>query len=291
MHTRTVQGSTWFSIFSPRIQNYTIGVEPMDGWGIKKDTPIQPQVSWMGTVRKGRQSLFRRSYDYTQDGAGLERVPIQVWSTKGFQATFQAPLDDRANPVRSELIQANKNLAGGVTSNLPVALQDAVVFHGGKVYRLGTLLPGEKKVLTNLNSNQAGSWFGGATTTPTYNYGSKSGPVAADPEPARTFIRSILFNEAREQSEGKSLAKNGGLRDLDQSWRLRQEDPGEQAVLVGRVNLETGAADDVAGKPAIVARLWLGALPGAGAGPPKISGTMRQETYVRVFLPVKAAGQ
>lgn len=286
MQTRTAHGMTWFSIFSPRIQNYTVGVEPMEGWGLKKEAVIQPQVTWLGTVRKGRQSLFRRSYDYTDDASGLLRVPIQVWSTKGFQASWQGPLEDRFDPIRSELIQVDATLTGRLTNNLLVSLQDVHVFHRGKAYKVGTLLPKESKVLTNINSLPADQWID-ASAVPYGGYPSaRQGPVTADPEPARAFIKSVMFNETRERKQGKSLGKNGGLRELDQSWRLRPEDAGEQAVLVGRVDLASDDAEDISGKPSTVTKLWLGALPGSNAARPKLLGTMRQETYVRVYLPV-----
>ena len=32
LHDGHVYGNTWFTLFSPRIQNYTIGVEPGNGW-------------------------------------------------------------------------------------------------------------------------------------------------------------------------------------------------------------------------------------------------------------------
>lgn len=284
LQTRTAQGTTWFSIFSPQVQNYTVGVEPMDGWGVKSGAAVQPHVSWLGAVRKGRQSLFRRSYDYTDDATGLQRVPIPVWATKGFQATWQSPLEDGAEPVESQLIWKD-TLAGGITSNLPVPLEDVVLFHRGKAYTLDTLMPKQKKVVTVL-PKLADAWFQ-SQPMPYTKYGSKSGSAPIDPEPSRTMMPAVLFNEARERSSGKSLARNGGFRELDQSWRLKPDDPGEEAILFGRVRAVSGQAADVAQKPGAVTQLWLGALPGSGSPtPPKINGTMRQETYVRIYLPV-----
>jgi predicted small secreted protein len=284
LQTRTAHGSTWFSIFSPRIQNYTIGVEPFEGWGYKKDSAIQPHVSWLGTARKGRQSLFRRSYDYAADATGLERVPIQVWSTKGFQATWQAPLEDRAEPIRPELQRVGADLAGGITSNLPVTLNDAVVFFRGKAYRIGTLRSGAKVVINPSSTMQAENWFEFSATNFTYQSGPKSGPVVANPEPSRSFIKSLMFNESREKRDRKGLSRNGGLRELDESWRLRPEDPGNEAVLVGRVDFAAGDAEDVSNQKATITRLWLGSMPGARRE--KIIGSLRQESYVRVYLPV-----
>ena len=51
-------------------------------------------VSWVGAPRGGRASLLRRSYRYHADADsiadGLEKVPVQVWSTKSFVAHWSA---------------------------------------------------------------------------------------------------------------------------------------------------------------------------------------------------------
>src|SRR5262249_50636461 len=83
-----VYGSTWFSIFSPRIQHYTIGVEPVSpGWSAITDQAQTPAtISWMGRPddsyggygRPRSSGLFRRAYDYETDASGLRGVPIQV---------------------------------------------------------------------------------------------------------------------------------------------------------------------------------------------------------------------
>ena len=55
---------------------------------------------------------------------------------------------------------------------------------------------------------------------------------------------------------------------------------------VGRLALDKGPAEDVTARPATATRLWLGALPDGTAARPKLEGSLRQETYVRVYLPV-----
>src|SRR5262249_17289715 len=87
LHGGSAYGSTWFTLFSPRIQNYTIGVEPGTGWGAEEKDPkrYSPFVSWMGRPdegwgggRGGSQGLFRRAYNYAPESSGLVGVPIQV---------------------------------------------------------------------------------------------------------------------------------------------------------------------------------------------------------------------
>src|SRR5262249_20247759 len=133
LHGGHVYGNTWFTLFSPRIQNYTIGVEPGTGWGPEEKDPKKyaPFVSWMGRPdegygRGGSQGLFRRAYNYAPASSGLEGVPIQVWSTKTFSASWYRPVAEK------ELIDADLTIAkndpnkvsGTITSHLPVGLQD-----------------------------------------------------------------------------------------------------------------------------------------------------------------------
>jgi hypothetical protein len=295
MQTETIQGHTWFSIFSPRIQNFTVGVEPVDAWGIKKDSAGTPLVSWLGRTRTGRQSLFRRSYDYDTNLGGLQRVPIQVWSTKGFQATWLANLDPARPPIQSNLLKAPESkLAGSIASNLPVPLQDVVVLYRDSLYVLGTgtLLPGDANQVRITNSDPSGlqNWLqrysGSSTVYMGYNsrYYQQQPP---SPEPAQSFIRELMFHERLPRQQTTQGLHNASLRELDQSWRLQDNDAGDVAILVGKLVVEKDAAETVSNKPGTVTRLWLGALPGGTAPRPELQGTMRQETYVRVYLPVR----
>ena len=59
-------GTTVFTIFSPRIDDYTIGVTPGDGWSTDTE-PAGTTVSWVGAPRGGRASLLRRNYRYHSD--------------------------------------------------------------------------------------------------------------------------------------------------------------------------------------------------------------------------------
>jgi hypothetical protein len=100
-------------------------------------------------------------------------------------------------------------------------------------------------------------------------------------------MRQLMFHEA-SQSSGQRIFRNAGLRELDESWRIKADakDPGEFAVLVGRLAPAKGNAEDVTAGPATATRLWLGAMPDGAATRPKLEGSLRQETYFRVYLPV-----
>src|SRR5262249_29398989 len=86
-----VYGTSWFTLFSPRIQNYTVGLEPAaPEWGGRwteenADAPVPPMmVAALEGPEPGlggnSQSLFRRPYEYAEDASGIVRLPIPVWA-------------------------------------------------------------------------------------------------------------------------------------------------------------------------------------------------------------------
>jgi hypothetical protein len=306
-------GSTWFTVFSPRIQNYTIGVEPAAAAWVPeadKQAPANPHsavVTWMGRPENsyggtgrsaGSPSLFRRAYEYAPDAAGLKGVPIQVWSTKSFTASWQAALSEDRPLFQAELTRVTgrtgEQLTGTVTSQLPVELEDAVLLYRNTRYPLpprgGRLPPGvpckldpplavggpgnpqaaleeyfrDAQVITNLNP-----WAG----NPRFREGNRM-------ESAAPNMKSLMFGD--KDSNG-GHARNMTLRRLEESWRLNRP---EEAVVVGRVPRAEDAAETVSLGGASPSRLWLGQLPDSGEQRPPLAGKLCQETYVRVFIPV-----
>lgn len=301
-----VYGTTWFTVFSPRIDTYTLGVTPGDGWG---DAEPGTAVGWVGAPRGGRASLLRRKYSYHTDADavadGLEKVPVQVWSTKSFVANWSSRFDP-AGPsavVRSDLYHPPGDpnaVSGSFALNLPVpVLADCVLFHAGQAYPLpgGTIRPGEAVRPVWDKLVPAPQWLqkeGGLEDVlrqvPTY--ADRPGATrTVGPQPAAAASGAfppwgVLFHEASLTYAEGVVARNASLRRLDQSWRLSPENRYE-VILVGRAVKPSGtAAEDALSGPGAASRLWLRGLPGAGDRTP-IPGTGRQETWVRVYLPVK----
>src|SRR5262249_48188885 len=106
-------------------------------------------------------------------------------------------------------------------------------------------------------------------------------------QPVNYLIKPLLFGEALRDN----ATRNSTVRHLDQSWRLvraGQSAQRDEVILVGRpvASGDTGA-EAAAVDPANPSRLWLGALPDKkNKQRPPLSGTLAQETYVRVFIPV-----
>lgn len=300
-------GSTWFTVFSPRIQNYTIGVEPAAGaWvpELGKGAPPNPHsalVTWMGKPENawggggrpgGSTSLFRRPYEYAPDAAGLTGVPIQVWSTKSFTGSWQAALAEDRPLVRADLRHTREVghgdlLTGSITFELPAELSDAVLFYQNTRYDLGTLAPGTTKKLEpalvvgggGALNRRIDDWFSDIHVAPNTNNWGRRGPVN-QMQTAQGIIKDVMFGD---KDTGGSHARNSTLRYLDESWRLTR--PGE-AIVVGRLaRLEEGA-EQVSQDPASPSRLWLGQLPKPGETRPFLPGKMTQEAYVRIFIPV-----
>jgi hypothetical protein len=297
LHTEQVHGNTWFTLFSPRIEHYTIGIEPVaPQWAPGGPKDASPLVSWMdrpetnsyGSGRSRGQSLFRRTYDYETDAAGLRGVPIQVWSTKSFAASWEAPAQrSLISHKLHRLADDDRWIGGTITSHLPVDLEDVVVFYRGDCYSLGKL-PRETETRlgeVKRNSRNLESWFSFLNTGVTINPYQRRGGASDTREPAESIVRALAFYDALPQSQRSNL-RDTSLRYLDQTWRLRHIQ--DEVILFGRVPVQQGDAQTVAQNPGSPSRLWLRDLPQADRPWPGLSGTLRQETFVRIYVPVAA---
>jgi hypothetical protein len=310
---KRVDGSTWFTLFSPRIQNYTIGVEPAGPVWTSADPAVAAHdsvVSWQSAVERNRGGggggFLSKRYRYYSGpdpadpnrdlyASGLEGVPIQVWTTKAFTAQWTGPIDPAKPPVSAELQAKDNVLVCTITNHLPVEVfTDIALFWKGKVYDLGTTLPTDLSKTFSFGAEQqpaARSWLtdqskrGNVTgiqpQRPEYG-GYREAGTQQNPKFA---LWPLLFTEAAA-GDKVDKAPNASLRPLDQSWRIAEDRP-EQAVLVMRIATREGLAEDMAKAPDAPSRLWLGELPMSGGSRPVLQGTLKQETYIRVFIPVK----
>ncbi len=303
-------GQSWFTLFSPRIQLYTIGIEPAapdwsaaSGGGNQSASAL---VSWLGRPGTGfgeinrtrSQSLFRRSYKYADDATGLIGVPIQVWSSKSFTARWEAAADPNHIPFKIDLRHPSdpdnprgnvKDLTGSITNQLPFAVEGAVLIYGDgeampRTFELGRLQAHETKKIDihrNQGANDLSQWArASAPRTPQFGRFGQ-----ASQEPADTMFNSLkkaMFHDASQNE----LLRNNTLRHLDQRWRLTKHS--DEAVLYFTLPARKGPAETINQAPETPSRLWLGALPGAGKERPDLWGKLQQETYVRIFIPVKS---
>jgi hypothetical protein len=319
---RQVYGQTWFTLFSPRAQSYTLGLEPASGtWTAPAPEGAPgPVLTLMDggddrRTRAGTQSLFRRPYEYADDGSGLLRVPVPVWATRTFSASWRAPVqakppigvDDDIGPIRTA--RDGQGLVGRLTNNLPVELRGAALFYQERWYSLGALAPGESKRVELLfareaqgqnrllnqffqnHGNSADALWPGTPLAPT----GRPISTGALKQSAYQTVKAVMFYRAARDAEAREKG-NAGLRQLDQSWRLRTlpqypipERPRyrDEAILVARTPLLIDKAEAVARDGASASRLWLDKLPTSQSERPEVPGYLTQETYLRVFIPVQ----
>ncbi len=273
-----------------------------------------------GPGRRGRRaSLFHKPYAYAADASGLENVPIPVWSTRSFQASWRAAVDpdhppvqngtaDRKNPdlVRPDVNDRSK-LIGTIRNNLPVPLQSVTIFYQGNYYPAPDLAPGaefpvqalwEPKPGKEQTGQPAAGWTADAhvLAPPSGPEGQFNNSQTYVPMKSRYELMKDLMFHAKATG---SLMSNGGLRRFDQSWRLdeiRTAAPtrrGTCASTATRSSSWPGRRPCRIGPrrrrriPACATRLWIGRLPDGKAKPPALPGYLWQETYVRVYIPVQ----
>jgi hypothetical protein len=301
-------GTTWFTVFSPKIDTYTIGVEPGDGWGIGVHPPV---VNWLGAPRGGRPGVVRRKYAINADGTRvadrLDGVPIQVWSTKAFSANWSASVvfsnpPELSLPVQSNLVHPPgdwSKVIGTFQHDLPIpVLTDVVVFYAGDAYPLpgDVLVRGERVRLVLEQGTQGPQWLqnnGKAELllNRVQSYAERPGQKAAQKaQLPQSFTGPLpmlgaLFHEATLKNEEGVIARNASLRRLDQSWRLSPENR-DEVIVVGRAAPPVGRAEEVLTGPYAPAKLSLKGV-GTTGERWKIPGAARQETWVRFYLPVK----
>jgi hypothetical protein len=305
LNSSRAYGTTWFTIYSPRIQNYTVGVEPSPAawsWAAPKEEATGDSavlVDWMGRgeadwQRSGQQGLLnwnRPTYRYAADAAGLESVPIRVWATKSFSASWRMTLTEEKPLFEAAIHRVNANgdlLAGTITSHLPVDLKDVTLIYKDKVYKLGTL---NHDLPTTINLLKVGE--GGEVRTTWIASPFSDGKAGAGKTrmrngqqdtvmPARHYMKSLLFHSAGNEA---TTERNSQLRTLDQSWRMNAAHK-DEVILVARTAFVEGNAEDVSKNDVSASRLWLGGLPDAGKTRKDLDGTLTQETFVRVYIPV-----
>jgi hypothetical protein len=313
-----VYGQTFLMILSPRIQSYTVGIEPNPPfWGDEK--PAKPLsadlVSWMarpddgpgGMGRGGGQGFFRKPYYYGTGDAreetlpsGVSGVPIPVWMAKAFCASWEATA--ATPPVTADLVYHRNpvegkdiKISGTIRSNLGVDLVDASLFYAEACYPIENGIPGGKgdrqpiklRLEAGQNERTVSQWLsepGSGPARPSTSQG------MYDPS---SIVRQALFHESAGFQTG-----NHSLRRLDLSWRRYKEPPRalidrstREAILVARVQFQTGPLGTLSNDPGnpLPTQLWLGSLPDVG-GPRDLAGTLHQDTFIRVILPVRPAG-
>jgi hypothetical protein len=202
-------------------------------------------------------------------------------------------------------LPAGDDVGGTLTVNLPLKqVEKAYVVYRKRVYELDSGIATGLPVRINtaatplsndqlpfqsdsrFQANDSGSEFGFGG--PGVRRGRGYNPQPTTPSATGELgLWGLLFHE--EAMKGLEL-QNSTLRGLDQSWRLSEKNDGELILLI-KLKRETGAAEPMmtAADSTCPTQLWLTALPGSGPRA-AVPGLMQQDTYIRVFVPVRPAG-
>jgi hypothetical protein len=287
--TNRSYGTSMFTIFSPRIDTYTIDLTPGSEWGERQPGTT---ATWYGSPRTGQASLTRRKYATRADG--LDQVPIQVWSTKAFTANWSTKLNDSA--IESTLTHPPGDTAkviGTFRHNLPVPeLTDCIAFYGGQAYSIpgDVILRGSRVRLVFDQSELATQWLQKKSQleqllTRVQSYAERPGQRNVQRQQLQQQVFSgplpltgMLFHEGSLRNDEGVIARNSSLRRLDQSWRLTQDNR-DEVIILGRVSTPSGPADRVFTETNSPAILRFNNKP--------VWGSARQETWVRFYIPVR----
>jgi hypothetical protein len=302
------RGTTFFAIRSPRIEQLDIGlanrlcerprighIDVGQSMRVNERDDKRFVLSWFGRPdpgpagmgRSGSQALARKAYTMQPDLPSLGGVPFAYRGSKSFVGTWHAwnaggavPAEVRV-PLSADLVYHPRErpykLTGTLINNGP-DLVEANLFVFDRVYRLdGGLKSGEKHPIAIReieNGILPSEWKEqSSATAPTHAAGTY------DPSAP---LRFLLFHE---RLDPQLQRHNHSFRDLDWSWRLR-EDPRVINVPLSALGVREAiliARRAAGGEPALEPWLRPAGLP--DASPLPYSAT--RDTYERFVLPLR----
>ena len=198
-------------------------------------------------------------------------------------------------------------VTGRITNNLPVTLRDVSLCYRGKWFQPpdggkfdlapGASFPVADWALTPDGRADLGQWQGSTALAPLagivqklHQPGGFQQVVAA--KAPHDLAKEMLFFSREKQNGGD----NSGLRRIDQSWRLQEvAETGvpnapkhylDEVILVARTDYVPQDDAQKVNEKSLV-RLWVGELPKANAKVPPLLGQTTENTFVRVYIPVR----
>ncbi len=299
--TRSLRGQSFFSIFTPEINRYTVTTEPALGadgsWADltgsrasldRLSSGCGRLASWdSGTIRIATNVLGGAGYSYsTPDPTTVVDAPIPVWSVMSFRSLWLAKAKQA---IESNLAVGTINdstaLVGSLTNRLGVPIEDAYLIYSDYAYDLGklavdgsaTLDSAKQKTLPTLRASYPDEWLqnwnheGPVPVAPGEEEG-RSQATRTRQTLATAFLLASTLSPRLPQSQDKDLS-NCVLDD----WSLRDHVRAGRAILVGRTEAPGG-------------KLWINQKPEAGKDPSMSNAVVTQTTLVRIIIEPKPAG-
>lgn len=306
-----VYGQSFFTFFSPKNDAYPVKLETSaDFLGFDGGSGSET-LTWFGRPDREAWGLGRagssgplgkrnRAYLYTPAAAGLEQVPVPIWTTKSFRASWERAL--KKLPFEAQLYYHQKPLKdrdvkirGTFKNNLPADLMDVWFISGDRCFQRKDKILASEEVPILFESHESrdlGAW----AKAPDADGIAAPGKDGVEKRPAPTgVVKSILFFDKVLFGTGQ----NHLLRCLDQSWRLEKGaplggdlDPSIREVIVyARLRQRFGTAKELAGSKdqPLPTRLWLSPWHSAESTSPDLNGTLMHDTYIRIYLPLYPA--
>ncbi|MBX9678944.1 MAG: hypothetical protein K2X38_09265 [Gemmataceae bacterium] len=298
-----IRGNSFVTLMSPENASYSVAGETSPGFFAEKGRPAsmetttwlgRPETYFGGSGRAASPAWIRTPYRYGENASTLFDVPVPIWGTKSFWASWSRNDDGPAkpSPIRIDLTYHQKQykgrdvkITGAINNQLPTDLTDAWVLFHSYAYPVGDLPAGKStdialEASTGLLYRDWGARPDKQEATPT---------AQGDYDPTKT-VKRILFHERVDNS---NVVRNHSLRMLDWSWRLQEEPPSSvrdprprDAILYARVKRLHGDADTIQKENQSPVKLRLETQSGFSTQASPLNAKLTQDTFVRVLMPV-----
>lgn len=225
-----VRGTSWAAVRSPHNARLDVDVSTANDVAA---APVDAALSWFADAGPGlggvdaavpHPALAAADYAYGSGLAGLEAVPIAAGATRVFEAEWFAATP--APTVTSTLVRTGEGtLQGALAHHLPFPLERCQLMHGGWVYDVGTLHPGQSFDTAGRGPRSLSNAVRRARARREREAADRWDPTSADVE----RILEVAGFHAAAGGIGYTLMEAGRLQRLDLSRLL----VANRAVLVG----------------------------------------------------------
>ena len=270
------------------------------------------QVSWLGRPelegfgamgRSGSQGFFRRAYSYAEEAKGMRDVPIPVWTTKAFDASWEAALPKAALSGRPGLSHTrvqgkNFKLTGTIKNNLgrrpgrclDLFRRSLLSDSGRSAVHRPTAAAGQDRLWKRKHQKDIAAWVDDASEDGCWRRERRIPARArAGTIPLRSFARPCSFGNMTQ-----APARNHNMRHLDFGWRFAER-PGAGRNPAARghslcpraLSARPGRRHHRRGPVLCPPTFGWASLPDGRQDSPVLAGTLAQDTYIRVLLPVR----